>query len=202
MTKAYEKFSKKLNKIQYKKVLQLHKFYLDHLEKDKTYYGINLYRFERQNRLYSLTNEVNHLLRCKSDAERENVLRKSVILKDIHFPKLYDYFSGLQTYVQMILYVNIFLAFLKDLVLTSRLVIDKFIDEGLFGEDWEKLFLGIINEMAENVLYAPQTIDYSITPESQSAFLKIIAAPAIEIGSCLHHELYFEETNEEPDNDL
>jgi len=196
---AYQKFTKKLSKLQYAQVLRLYKFFLEHIQNDPTYYGINLYRFERQCCLYSLTNEVNQLLKCDSNDERENVLRKSAILKDICFPKLYEYFSCIQTYEQMICYTNTYLLFIEDLVRTSRLIIDKFIDSNLFGEHWDAFFLNMINEMAESVLYNPTTIDYSVTTDSQSAFKDIISAP---VKRTINYDLQCKSYFKKSDNDM
>ena len=79
--------------------------------------------------------------------------------------------------MQIEIYVRIFCSFMDDLVRSSRLVIDKFVEEGTFGEDWENLFLDITNELAESVLYDPKMIDYSVEPASQEVFMKDISAP-------------------------
>jgi len=189
---AYHKFMGKLKKIQYERVLRLNRFFIEHIRKDPVCYGINLYLFERMSSLYSLTNEVNRLLKCQSEDERDDILLKSVILKDIHFPKLYEYFSGLENNDRIWLYAKAFPLLMRDLVQSSRLVIDKFVDDGLFGKDWESLFLEVINELAETVLYDPETIDYSVTPESQAMFIEVISAPVkIEIVPLMQAASYF-----------
>ena len=67
-------------------------------------------------------------------------------MKDIPFPKLYEYFGNLENIRQSEIYVRIFWSFMDNLVRSSRLVIDRFMEEGAFGEDWEKFFLDITNK--------------------------------------------------------
>lgn len=175
---AYDKFLKKLAKIQYGHFLNLGKFCLDHICKDKTCYGINLYRFEKNLGLYTVSGEVNRLLKCKTEEEEKAILAKTVILKDIPFPKLYEYFGNLEDIRQTKIYVRSFWSFLDELVRSSRLVMDRFVEEGTWGEDWESLFCKMTNELASSVLYDPERIDYSVMPGSQEMFMKDIAASA------------------------
>lgn len=174
---AFNKFSSKLKKIQYVRFLNLGKFCLNHICKDTTCYGINLYRFEKELRLYAVTGEVRRLLNCKTIDEEQDILTKSIVLKDIPFPKLYEYFGNLENIRQSEIYVRVFWCFMDDLVRSSRLIIDKFVEEGTFGEDWENLFLDITNKLAMSVLYDPKAIDYSVEPGSQEMFEKDISAP-------------------------
>lgn len=174
---AYDKFSSKLKKIKYENVLKLHKFILEHIHKDKNYYGINLYRFEKELRLYNLTNEINKLLECKDEDEKSNVLDKSMIMNGIIFPKLYEYFGNLENLQHIDFYTRTFGLFQEKLVASSCLAIDKFVEDGVLGENWEALFLKTINEMTETVLYNPEKIDYSVTPKSQEMFINDIDAP-------------------------
>lgn len=120
--------------------MNLGKFCLDHICNDKTCYGINLYRFEKELRLYAVTGEVRQLLNCKTIDEEQDILTKSFVLKDIPFPKLYEYFGNLENIRQSEIYVRIFWSFMDNLIRSSRLGIDRFVEEGAFGEDWENLF--------------------------------------------------------------
>lgn len=174
---AFSKFSSRLKKIQYARFLNLGKFCLDHICNDKTCYGINLYRFEKELRLYAVTGEVRQLLNCKTIDEEQDILTKSIVLKDVPFPKLYEYFGNLESISQSEIYVRTFWSFMDNLIQASRLVIDRFVDEGAFGEDWENLFLDITNKLAESVLYDPKVIDYSVEPRSQEMFMKDVSAP-------------------------
>lgn len=193
---AYHKFISKLKKVQYERVLQLNKFFIKHIRKDPICYGINLYRLERMSSLYSLTTEVNRLLKCKHKDERADILLKSVILKDIHFPKLYEYLCGFEDNNRVLVYATAFLSFMRDFVHSSRLVIDKFVDEGMFGEDWENFFLEVINELTKSVLYDTEIIDDAVSPDSQAMFIEIISAPIkIELASRLQNKSFFEKFN-------
>lgn len=174
---AFSKFSSRLKKIQYARFLNLGKFCLDHICNDKTCYGINLYRFEKELRLYAVTGEVRQLLNCKTIDEEQDILTKSIVLKDIPFPKLYKYFGNLKNIRQSETYVRIFWSFMDNLIRSSRLAIDRFVEEGAFGEDWENLFLDITNKLAESVLYDPKVIDCSVEPKSQEMFMKDVSAP-------------------------
>ena len=172
---AYKKFASKLGKIDYDKFLRLQRLILEHVCDNRRYYGINLYRFEKALRLYNITNEVKHLLRCKNAAEEEHIIKESVILKDIHFPKVYQDFRSSNN--DMILRVATFKSFRDSIVGTCRLVIDEFVEKGTLGDDWEELFLNAINEMAEGVFYRPDEIDFIIKPGSQKMFEKVLSAP-------------------------
>lgn len=178
---AYEKFLSKLKKIKYEDYLQLNKFFIEHIQKDSTFYGINLYRLEKELRLCNVTRETKHMLNCKSEDEENDALEKFFLLHSIPFPKLYEYFYKLGDYKSIQIYANTFVAFMNELVNSSRLIIDKFIEEGLFGEDWGAVFTKTVNEFAESVLYDPEKIDYSVTPESQELFMKVICNPAYRV---------------------
>ena len=58
----------------------------------------------------------------------------------------------------------------------SRLLIDKLIEGGYFGKNWEVLFLEEINSLATWVLYDPASIDYSVKPGTQEAFEMLLTA--------------------------
>lgn len=102
-------------------------------------------------------------------------------MQEIVFPKLYEYFGSLGDIKHTDFYSHTFQSFQFKLVIPSFLVIDKFLEDGSLGNDWENLFLKTINEMAEIVLYNPETIDYSVTSKSQEMFEHNIAMPVCEI---------------------
>lgn len=99
---AWKKFQSKLHKIKYENYLALCQAFLAHIKKEqeeaggnweeKTYYGINLNRFEMELRLFELTNDVNRLLKCKSDKEKGRILFKSISLSNIWFPQVRNEF--------------------------------------------------------------------------------------------------------------
>lgn len=65
------------------------------------------------------------------------------------------------------------------MVIPVNLILDEFIDQDLFGEEWKNLFKQTINEMAKDVFYLPDEIDYSIEPKSQEAFAELLKYPVI-----------------------
>ena len=174
---AYDKFYSKLEKIKYKNFLELGKYCLVHINKDKTYYGINLYRFEKELGLYRIAKEVNQLLSCEDTDEEAVLLDRFIKLEGIVFPKVYEYFYNLKTLKQLSFYANAFRCFINDFDIPFLLVLDKFIEDGVLDDNWEDLLVSKMNEMAETVLYDPDKIDYSITPESQEMFFDDLFTP-------------------------
>lgn len=63
-----------------------------------------------------------------------------------------------------------FMLFSASFIWLSRLLIDKLVEDGYLGENWEALFLEGINSLATRVLYDPTSIDYSVKPGTQEAF--------------------------------
>ena len=174
---AVEKFCSKLNKLQYERFLELGKFCLGHINKDKTCYGINLYRFEKELKLYRITNDVNQLLDCNYAIEKDRIIYLATQMSGIIFPKLYEYFSNLSDISHTQFYADTFWSFMDETVKSSRLIIDKFVEDGVFGKDWMQLFLKVTNELAETVLYNPSEINFSITPDSQREFQIYLLEP-------------------------
>ena len=185
---AYDKFSSSLEKLQYKSFLKLGRFCIAHIRDNPAAYGINLYRLEKELHLYRTTNDVNQLLECENEEEEVAILDKSMIMQEIIFPKLYEYFGSLGGIKHTRFYSQTFQSFQIELVIPSFLVIDKFLDDSSLGSDWENLFLKTINEMAEIVLYNPENIDYSVTSKSQEMFEYNIAIPVYKMVY-QHHKI-------------
>lgn len=196
---AYDKFFSSLEKLQYKSFLELCEFCITHIGKEPTTYGINLYRLERGLRLYRITNDVNQLLECENEEEEVAILDKSIVMQEIVFPKLYEYFGNLSDFKHTCFYSSTFQSFQNKLIIPSLLVIDKFLDDGSLGSNWENLFLETINEMAEIVLYNPENIDYSIKPESQEMFNWDICLPVLKTIS--YHCTMWKYSQFESDNE-
>jgi hypothetical protein len=178
---AYKKFLLKLKKINYEKSLKLKKEILSHILEDKSYYGMNIYRFEKKLRLYNIIDEIKSLVECKNEEEEKNIVVKSVILNDIHFPKLYQNFAAFDDPRHTDHYAIIFNSFRNVVVGTSRLVIDYFVESGYLGK-WEDIFLDTINKMTESVFYNPEEIDYTVMLGSQEKYIKIISAHVVSRG--------------------
>lgn len=174
LQQAYDKFVSKLKKIKYGNYLALQKEIMKYLYKDKKYYGINIYRYEKELMLYKITSETKTLLKYYDDEEEMNdFLHKTFILKDIHFPKVYDNFM-LFTPSKALELAIIFYDFQDCFVRLSCLILDELVEKGYFGENWEDFFLNTINEKSESVYYNPELIDYTDTPELQKAFEDIL----------------------------
>lgn len=182
LDEAYKRFSSKLTKIEYGSYLNLQQTIIDHILKDKEYFGLNLYRLERKLQPFIITEEVKILLACQTFEEELDFIKKSVVLKDITFPKLRKMFFSLpRCYMESC--AAEFPGYLKDIACSSCLILDELVENGVFGEDWENLFRSIVNEMATSVLYNPKEIDFTVTEESQKKFLKVLSVPALYILS-------------------
>ena len=176
---AYDKFSCKLKKIKYEDYLQLIKFFLNHICEDKTYYGINLYRLEKELQPFKITNEVNRLLACENGYEKDVALKKFLLLQSIPFPKVYDYIYTQTDESNIIFVPSLFCSFTDQLVQSSRLIIDKFVEDGFWGEDWVDFLLKTVNDLAPSVLYDPESIDCIVTPEFQETFMNYLTYPIL-----------------------
>lgn len=174
---AYKKFLSKLGKIKYGDYLELQKVILARISENKEYYGLNIYRLEKRLKPYIITNEVKRLLTCQS-ADEANLLERSIILNNIHYPKLYEDFLPLP-YPVMVSCAESFPGFLQDITCSSCLVIDELVEKGAFGDNWENLFLDTINEMAATVFYDPEEIDFAVAEGSQEKFERLLCAPVI-----------------------
>lgn len=178
---AYKKFTSKLKKLKYENYLNLQKMILSYINEEPRYWGINIYRFEKEFKLCIITNEMNSLLNCKTDEEKNNILTRSAILKDICFPKLYRDFFSIPLYNDLVSYLKFFPDFMNLTISSSCLVIDELIEDGFLGEDWENFLLNTLNKMAESVFYNPKEIDFSVKPESQEKFMELLSAPVQEL---------------------
>jgi hypothetical protein len=174
---AYKRFSSKLRKINYEIFLQLHAEILKHISKNKQYYGVNMYRFERLLRLYNIMEEVDSLLACKDESAERDILRRSIILIDIQFPKVYQSFSVINSAELMSNMAESFSFLYRKVATLSMLVLDYFVEKGRLGDEWEKLLLDTVNEMTEKVFYDPTKIDFKDKPGTQEIFEKVLDAP-------------------------
>ena len=174
---AYKKFSSKLSKIQYASYLELLRGIFHHLESDKAYYGINLYRLEKELHPFAITRHVKQMLACQNEATEITLLNEAVILNNIWFPRLRENFASLPTCDEMAIYVRTFSEFLNMVVGSACLVIDELVEKGCFGNDWESLFIQMTNEMAESVFYTRKEIDFNVSYGSQEKFRELLDEP-------------------------
>ena len=176
---SYRKFESKLKKIKYENYLKMIKVILDHIYPDKENYGINIYRLERRLRPYTLSKEIKAVLSTEDLNQKRYILEKIRLLSDIWFPKIYQYLFDLCNLNDIQYHFNKFNNRLNLMVIPVNLILDEFIDQDLFGEEWKNLFKQTINEMAKDVFYLPDEIDYSIEPKSQEAFAELLKYPVI-----------------------
>lgn len=184
MDDAWRKFKSKLHKIKYENYLDLCKVFLEHIEKEQedagknwkgsTCYGINLYRFEKELCLFEFVNYTKRLLMCDNKQEEMEVLGEATALQNICFPRIRDKFYQGRPLEEVHLLVQKFFHFQYCFICLSRLLIDKLVENGYLGEDWETLFLSEINERSVQILYSPKSIDYSVGPDLQEAFEKLL----------------------------
>lgn len=172
---AYQKFLSKLHKIKYENYLDLLKNIVKHICQNKDYYGLNIYRFEKEMRAYNITHEVTSLINCKNESERQNIIVKSYILSNIFFPKLYKDFSLLDL-SDTIRYTLLFDRFMAAINNAYLLVIDELIDSQYLGKNWDVFLRNTINDLTNQVFYDPQEIDYTILPESQTLYEELLSS--------------------------
>lgn len=172
---AYKKFLSKLGKIKYENYLKLQQVALDHLSENDKYYGINLYRLERELRPYITTNEINQLLECETAAEQDAILEKTVMLNNICFPKVYENFATLTFYSDIENCAKRFQTLCDIIIPINCLIIDKLVENNYLGEDWYDFLCEIINELSKEIFYDSTNINYTVTPESQKSYMKILS---------------------------
>ena len=185
----FKTFSSKLKKINYKNVVELYQYIISMILKNKKYYGVTLYKAERNLAIYRITHGVASLLNCQNEDEEKYILINDAILGAIHFPKLYDYFSMIEDYEVKRNCAGIFDEFLGLMTTLICLLIDLFVDNGLFEDDWEEFFLNEINEMASSVFYDTQTIEFPTAPEAEKKYRSFISEP-VKISIELRKEQY------------
>lgn len=121
------------------------------------------------------------MLKCETDGDKDAVLTKSIILKDIFFPKLYRKLFDLHAYPDIESCAKNFQSLNHSIVISSCLIFDELIEKGYLGDDWKDFLDNILYELTEKVFYSPTEIDYTVIPESQDAFIKILSAPVQDL---------------------
>ena len=173
----YMKFLSKLKKIHYADYLKLIQDILFYIKKDKTYYGINLYRLEKRLHPCIVTQQVNRLLLCQKDADEEKILTEFISLNTLWFPELYNQFSIFSDSENMKFLADEFSNFLTGIVVAACLVIDELVEKGHLGDDWEALIISITNDMAERVFFSPSRINTTAPEGTEEKFIKLLNEP-------------------------
>ena len=147
-----------------------------HINTDKTYFGLNLYRLERKLKPFIIASEIKSLTECKDTEDENTFLAKTTLLRGIEFPAIYQSLFPMPLDILADCCQD-FLVFRSTIEMAGCLVLDELVERGVFGEDWEGLFRSVTNELASTVLYDIDKLDFTITEASQAAFEKILAAP-------------------------
>lgn len=175
---AYNKYLSKLSKVKYDKLLRVYEYIINHINEDKSYYGINLYRFEKELRFYQMTDNIKRFLKCKTQKEQNQVLLGTMALDNVCFPKVSRHLWTLPTLNERFSCAANFTNIMEDSINMSLLFYDQFIEDGLFGDDWESTFCETMNRLTTSVLYDPKSVDHLSAPNVQDAFLKITSVSA------------------------
>lgn len=171
VSNAFKRFKNKLEKLSLQNAYDLYCDALNHISSDKKYFGINLYRFEREFRYYELSQEVDALLKLGDERSQVDLIKKFYSLSDVVFPDVVlDIACAEDCYMDV--YCDFFTYLSRRGTLSCELIIDEFIDKGY--KDWEDLFCNIVNEKTYSVLYDPSKIDFPINAEAEMAFKKIL----------------------------
>lgn len=176
LNKIEKTFLSKIKKIKFEDFCEFNKYCLSKICENKEYYGINLYRFEKNFKYYGIINEMNKLSRCKGTAMQTIAIKKFSSLSEIYFSKVYEDFYCIENFEAFSIAINMFKSFRDQVSIISRLILDKFVEDGYFGDgdEWYDFFRETTNDMAEKVLYDPEKFDYQINPESQELFEQIL----------------------------
>ena len=186
LLRAREKFLSKLKKIDYLEYFHLLQKLIDHINADKQYYGINLYRLEKRMMPYRMIRDLNWLVSHRGyEKEKKEYLLRTVALVNIPFPKIYETLLSLQCYRDNVqIYADIITDALRDARIMGCLIWDSIIEENLLNDNWEDAFCCILNELTPNVLYDLASLNLDSPPEyAQEEFESLIQAPV----NCLLH---------------
>jgi len=177
---ALKKTLSKIKKLKYDNFLELGRGILEQIcdKEGKKFYVINLYRFEKKLNLFNITKEVKMLSKCNDKAAEEGILLMSSILSGITFPNLYIAFSHIKKPYDMFQCKKSLDTFRSIYVSSSLLILDEVVEKNRLGEGWYDFFCEGINEIANEVLYRPDEVDYSAEGRNQEAFERILSAPA------------------------
>ena len=171
-------FKSKAEKISYQSYLKLCQFILAHLEKEPKYWGINLYRLEKMLHIYQFIHEVALLSACQNEDEEVIILSKRMAIGDICFPRLRYGLHQWSSLDEIKRYAQTFQEFITQVVHTTRILIDRFIEDGIWEDNWENLFLTTTKDLTELVLFDHKTLDFSTNnPMAQKKFSEILITP-------------------------
>ena len=175
---AYRKYESKLKKIKYENYLDLIKLFLDHLEKDKEFYGNNLYRLEKELFPYILTHQVNQFLRLSDEKEKDIFLTHLYFLDSVTFPRVYEELLQISDYDLICNYLHIFKFIRNHLTPLLSYVLDELVEEDIDG--WMECIKDNVNQRAKMLFYSPDEIDWTVQEGSQEAFETCLSYPVFK----------------------
>lgn len=169
ITKSYNEYMSKQEKISFHNFLALYDLIREHINSNEKYYGINMFRLEKQLNPYTIVSDVTILRHCDTEEIRNSILMHYYLFSEIsHFPDLYDYLENFDFYTAKIISSN-FDTYLKMYFSFFFMVLDCCIgenvnknvenqqkelsekDPGLFGKNWEEVFMDVANTFAHNM---------------------------------------------------
>ena len=153
-----------------------------HINENQEFYGLNIYRFEKRLMPYCIISDVKKLISFQDMREKIDYLMKTVVLRSIPFPKVYEEFIALPcSFNKLALLAGGFSEFIENIATSSCLIIDELVEKGIFGSDWEHLFRDMLNAMTEKVFYKPAHLDFTVTAKSQTEYEALLAAPVFTV---------------------
>lgn len=173
LSKLYSDVISALKKISYVEVLNLYKFIVKHLQSEEKYYGINMFRLEKMLNPTNIIIEVNEMQNCKNSPQILKVLERYYHFNDIsEFRLLYCFLGciGPQYALQI---KQSFLNVLYNYSPFFLIVLDDYVKNGIFGEDWESFFLNEINNIASNYYVLDDSL-FETQSASQDNFQKLL----------------------------
>jgi len=159
-----------LHNITYSDYISFYKYLDEKIREDKLYYGMTLSKYESKFKFCKIIREVGNLL--KDEANEFSVFSRFIILHNIVFLGLYRSFGE---HIDDIRYTSclasIIEPFLGFVAIPSLLIIDEFVEDGHFGDNWEIFFLDTVNEIIDRGHEGGyEKIDYPINEKAEEKF--------------------------------
>lgn len=207
---AFKKYQSKLHKIKYNNYLDLIRVICDHIESDKSYYGNNIYRLEKELFPYVLTHNVDRFLKNSKD---DLFSMKLTILNSVTYSKLYDQLINVENIEELPKYVALLSVILDDFTVWACYMLDDILDEMVNRkiekdykerkpkeknrnkteecsekkeckkkerERWIDFLKNDAYKRAQSVFYSPEEIIWVTEERSQEAFEKCLTYPILE----------------------
>lgn len=166
-------FNSALRKISYVNFLELYKFIINHLKSEEKYYGINMFRLEKMFNPSNIIVEVSVMQNCKNQSQVSKVLERYFHFNDISEFRLLYCFLGSIDLKDAITIKHRFLNFIHAYSQFFLIVLDDYVKNDIFGEDWEIFFLNEINNIASNYYVIDDSL-FEAQSDSQKNFQDLL----------------------------